>query len=226
MFKILVVDDENLIRYCLSATFREPSIAVRTAGSGKEALLALREAVFNVCILDLHLPDMNGMDILQLIRSTAPDTKIIIISGESLSREARKIVEENAVVYFDKPFDLDEVRSVVNLIRDQSLGAGAWSRESSAATERRRHIRTVADASISYSAVTPSGEARATDREAKLRDVSETGVQLFTAHRLEPGWWLTLSDGAQMNKGVVRWIRAAHETEAFHIGVQLSRPVA
>jgi len=74
MFKILVVDDENLIRYSLSATFRDPAFAVRTAASGREALDAIREEIFDVCILDLHLPDMSGIDILQVLRAAAAES--------------------------------------------------------------------------------------------------------------------------------------------------------
>lgn len=222
MFKILIVDDENLIRYCLSATFRDPSIYVQTAASGEEALRAIRDETFDVCILDLHLPDMSGIDIMKLIRSTKPSTKIIIISGESLTRDARKIVEENALLYLDKPFDLDQVRAAVNMVRDPRQVS---SDRTSMNEERRRQIRRTANAQIRYSAVTPSGETKAIDLEATLRDVSDTGMQIFTDHLLQPGWWLMVSDGTQVHQGVVRWSMAGRQNGSFHVGVQISQPV-
>ena len=222
MFKILIVDDENLIRYSLSATFRDPCFSVRTAANGKDALIAVKDDAYDVCILDLHLPDMSGIDILKVIRSTRPGTKIIIISGESLTAELRKIVDENAMLYLDKPFDLDQVRAVVNLIRDAQP---ELSGRSAMGAERRRYVRQTADASIRYSAVTPSGEATALDLEARLRDVSDTGMQLFTDHPLQPGWWLMVSNGSSVHQGIVRWIKAGLQNGSFHIGVQISGSV-
>jgi CheY-like chemotaxis protein len=223
MFKILIVDDESLIRYCLSATFRDPAFSVRTAASGAEALIAIRENAFDICILDLHLPDMNGIDIMQNIRTTSPETKVIVISGESLTREHRKIVEDNAVLYLDKPFDLDQVRSIVTKLSDQRLKEGVGAGDWSAWTERRRHVRRPADKPIRYSAVAPGGEARAIDQEARLRDISDTGMRLSAGHPLEPGWWMLLSDGNRVNEGIVRWSTAAQPAGTFDIGVQISQ---
>jgi DNA-binding response OmpR family regulator len=226
MLKILVVDDENLIRYCLSATFKDPSISVRTAASGKEALLAIREDFFDICILDLHLPDMSGIDIMQMIRVSSPKAKIVVISGESLTRETRRIVEENAGLYLEKPFDLDEVRSYVNQVRDQREDKGIPMKEWSAAANKRRHVRTAVDRLIRFSAVAPDGEAKAIDLEAKLRDISEGGMRIFTEHLLEPGWWLMVSDGGRMNEGVVRWSKAAQQTGTYYAGIQISNTEA
>lgn len=224
MFKILIVDDENLIRYCLSATFRDPAMAVRTAASGSEALLALQEDSFDVCILDLHLPDMSGIDIIHHLKARSPQTRIIIVSGESLSRENRTFVEKNAVLFVEKPFDLDHVRSFVHLLRDRGEGArlGDWSAE----TERRRQFRRHADALVRYSAVTPTGEARAIDLDGRIRDISDNGAQLVTDHVLEPGWWVMLTNGAQVKEGYVRWSMAAAPEGMFHSGIQLTRPAA
>jgi CheY-like chemotaxis protein len=226
MFKILVVDDENLIRYSLSATFRDPAFTVRTAANGREALDAIREEMFDVCILDLHLPDMSGIDILQVLRAAAARTKIIIISGETLTRETRKIVENNAVLYLEKPFDLDQVRSYVTLLRQQCLHERAPAEDRTGAADRRRNARSSSDRCIRYSAVTPGGEAKGIDLEATLHDISDTGMRLFTDHPLEPGWWVLLSDGSLRSEGVVRWSRAANQQGTFHVGVQISGPAA
>ena len=223
MFKILIVDDESLIRYSLSATFRNPSIMVRTASTGTNALLAISEEDFDVCILDLHLPDMSGLDIMRHIRSTCPNTKIIIITGEDLSRESRQLIDENAVLQLDKPFDLDRVRSVVHLIQSsRQTPANALPMNE----ERRQHARRVSNAAVLYSAVAPSGEAKAIGLNATLCDVSDSGMQLFTDHLLQPGWWLMVSNGNSVHHGVVRWSTAGRQQGSFHIGMQIDGPAA
>ena len=223
MLKILIVDDESLIRYSLSATFRDPSYQVQTAANGKDALRAIRDEVFDVCILDLHLPDMNGTDILQVLRATRPCTKVIVISGDTLNRETRKLVEENAILYLDKPFDLDQVRAVVNLLRDAPAGTEALPHEG---RERRRYLRRTADTPVRYSAVAPGGEAKAIDLAGTLRDISDQGMQLFTDHPLQPGWWLLVSNGKTVHHGTVRWSREGALLGSFRIGVQISAPIA
>lgn len=226
MYKMLVVDDENLIRYCLTATFRDPFISLRTAATGSEAVQAILGDSFDLCILDLHLPDMSGIDIMRLIRTTTPATKIIVISGETLTRETRKIVEEGAVLYLDKPFNLEQVRSFVNLLRNQAAGEGPPTDGWRAAVERRRHSRRPSGKLIRYSVVAPSGEATAIGHEAMLRDISDAGMRLLTDHELEPGWRLMVSDGIPVNEGCVRWTAAAQRPGTFHSGVQFGRPDA
>ncbi len=65
MKKILIVDDEFLINYSLSATFQAKDTEVTTAADGATALKAISENHFDLCFLDIHLPDISGLEIMK-----------------------------------------------------------------------------------------------------------------------------------------------------------------
>ena len=118
--KILIVDDENLICYSLTAALRREDTCARSASCGKDALAEIAHTVYDLCILDIHLPDMNGLDIMKLVKKVSPATKIIIMTGSVVDAEMMKSIEEHADLLLPKPFDLDRVKSFV----EHLLGGG------------------------------------------------------------------------------------------------------
>jgi CheY-like chemotaxis protein len=230
MFKMLVVDDENLIRYALSMTFKDSDITVKTAQNGEEAFRAIRQERFDICFLDLQLPDMGGVDVLKVLSSESPCTKVIVMSGDLtgdlMGEGVREVVRRHAVWFMEKPFNLEHARSIANMIirrlttaTDQDI-AGPLPRISS--IDRRRNIRRETDKTIVYTAMAPEGGTKVFDVEATLKDVSDSGLGLVTHQPIEPGWFMTFFDGATINQGVVRWKAAAHSGGGYRIGVQFS----
>jgi DNA-binding response OmpR family regulator len=114
MKNILIVDDEFLIRYSLSQTLIGDDREVITASNGREALLEVQGRCIDLCLLDLHLPDMNGLDIMRKLRDISPATKIIIITGSVITDAMMKSIQENAHLLLTKPFDIDEVKAFVD----------------------------------------------------------------------------------------------------------------
>jgi CheY-like chemotaxis protein len=230
MFKMLVVDDENLIRYSLSMTFRDTDIPVRTASNGEEALRAIREDRFDICFLDLQLPDMGGVDVLKVLSSESPCTKVIVMSGDLtgdlMSQEMREALRKHAVWFMEKPFSLEHAKSIVNMIVSRFANgtdrdvSGSLPRMST--LDRRRNIRRETDKLIVYTAMAPEGGNKVFNVEATLKDVSDSGLGLVTNHPIEPGWFMTFFDGETINQGIVRWKSAAHTDGAYRVGVQFT----
>ena len=118
--KILIVDDENLICYALTAALRKEDTCARSVSCGKDALAEMDHTVYDLCILDINLPDMSGLDIMKTVKKVSPTTKIIIMTGSLVDADMMKSIEEHADLLLPKPFDLDRVKSFVEHI----LGTG------------------------------------------------------------------------------------------------------
>jgi DNA-binding response OmpR family regulator len=114
MLKILLVDDENLILYSLSSTLRNDGTDVTAVSNGKDALSAIEGACFDICFLDVNLPDGNGLELMKKFLEISPATRIIIMTAVDLDEEQLKMLSVYGSHYLPKPFDLDDVRSVVN----------------------------------------------------------------------------------------------------------------
>ncbi|MEK6744812.1 MAG: response regulator [Nitrospirota bacterium] len=226
MFKILVVDDENLIRYSLTMTFRGANISIRTAGTGEEALQAIKEERFDVCFLDLHLPDMGGVEILRALGSVNPDTKVIVMSGDIMDRQTSDMVRKYAVMFLEKPFDLDHAKYIVNLIMTRHDTASRIAQHPyvrrPSTQERRRHERHESSKIVMCSTMAFDGDRDAVNIEAALKDVSDSGMRLITTQPVSPGCLLTLFDGDVINLGVVRWMASTQPQGSYQIGVQFS----
>ena len=120
MKNILIVDDEFLIRYSLSQSLLGDDREVITASNGREALMEIQGRCIDLCLLDLQLPDINGLDIMKKLGEISPATRIIIITGSVITDAMMKSIQENAHHLLTKPFDLDEVKSSV----DRLLASG------------------------------------------------------------------------------------------------------
>jgi DNA-binding response OmpR family regulator len=116
MTKILLVDDENLILYSLAATLRHDGSEVTTVASGKDALSEIRRSPYDICFLDVNLPDANGFDLMKTVQEISPATRIIIMTAVDLNDGQMRYLHNNACHFLPKPFDLEDVRSLVYTI--------------------------------------------------------------------------------------------------------------
>lgn len=124
MTKILLVDDEKLILYSLSKTLKNSETDVTTATNGKDALREIRSSAWDICFLDVHLPDANGLDLMKIIREVSPKTRIIIMTAVSLNEAQTQSLRDFACHFLPKPFDLDQVQALVAELRGKP-GAAA-----------------------------------------------------------------------------------------------------
>ena len=114
---VLIVDDEMAIRESLETLLQLEGYAVESAASGEEGLVRLGERSFDLVLLDLALPDRNGMDLLAEIRAQDPGLSIIMITAYGTVENAVKAMQVGAANFIQKPWDneklLADVRSAI-----------------------------------------------------------------------------------------------------------------
>jgi DNA-binding response OmpR family regulator len=106
---ILVVDDELSVTDLLSTTLEEEGYSCVTATTGEEALKKLSMSNVDVVLLDLRLPGISGMDVLQVIKSTYPRTAVIVVTAMGDAETAVEAMKTGAVDYITKPFEVERV---------------------------------------------------------------------------------------------------------------------
>jgi two-component system response regulator YesN len=111
---ILVIDDNTALDEAIEYFFQN-DFDVRTAHSGTDGLYHLQSGGADLVILDMHLPDMSGLDILKNIRSKS-DLPVIVITGFGDKRIVLECWREKATHYLDKPFSLTDLEKIVTAL--------------------------------------------------------------------------------------------------------------
>ena len=111
--RILVVDDEEIVIRSCVRILGESGYQVEAAQSGAEALRKVEEGRYDVMILDIMMPKMDGLEVLQRVKETHPDVDIIMVTGLSQIETAVRCMKLGAYDYLPKPFDPDELKLVV-----------------------------------------------------------------------------------------------------------------
>ena len=111
--KILVVDDEHLIRWSLEQSLLKQGYDVQTAASGEEALKQLQEDTPDLMLLDVQLPGMDGIEVLSRAKELDEDLLVIMVTALGVLETAVKAMRMGAFDYINKPFNLDELAIIV-----------------------------------------------------------------------------------------------------------------
>ena len=235
--KILVADDENLILYSLSSKLQGDNTVVKTVKNGTEALREIGCHFYDVCFLDIHLPDLNGLDIMKTIKQVSPDTKIIIMTGSDLDEATIRFIQENASLFLSKPFDLDMVKESLDKIlagkgpvyRNDALSYRDYESFVKWLTnDKRRCQRRFTAKAITFSTaalISTNGNAAQRERQsAEVLDISDTGIGMLTMSPLAPGHVITFSNIKEQAAGVVRWSMIIDQSSLFRVGIQFIPP--
>ncbi|HEY6945998.1 MAG TPA: sigma-54 dependent transcriptional regulator [Candidatus Acidoferrum sp.] len=124
---ILVVDDESEIREGLEVLLRSEGYGVASAETGESGLAKLEEHPFDLLLLDVSLPDRNGLDMLKEIRRRDPDLSVVLITAYGSIDMARAAFKNGAMDYITKPWSNDELLAQVaqavesRRLRDENL---------------------------------------------------------------------------------------------------------
>ncbi len=113
MTRVLVLDDEENIRFFFTEALKKEGYDVRTVGKGERALELFGEEDFDVAVVDLKLPDADGMEIMKTFRAQKPAVPVIIITAHGNKQIAHQALSEGAYDYFSKPFELEDMRVVI-----------------------------------------------------------------------------------------------------------------
>jgi DNA-binding NtrC family response regulator len=114
--QILIVDDEEVVRNSLSKALRQKGMVTRLAGSGKRALELLQTTPFDAALLDIIMPDIDGIALLKQIRNQYPLTPVIMITAYPTIETAIRSVKFGAVDYLVKPFRLNDLSAAMEKI--------------------------------------------------------------------------------------------------------------
>lgn len=110
---ILVVDDDEVMRQTLSDVLKKRGYAVSTADTGAQALSVVKDQLFDLILLDIRLPDMDGLDVLKSIKEVESDLMVIVMTAYSDVQNAVMAMKTGAYDYIDKPFELEELKILI-----------------------------------------------------------------------------------------------------------------
>jgi DNA-binding NtrC family response regulator len=110
---ILVIDNEDVICDACRMVLNEKGHRVEAYKIGKPGLQAALERPYDLLLLDMKLPDMDGMDILKILKDRVPSLAVIVITGYSTIANAVQAMKLGAVDYLSKPFTDDELLHAV-----------------------------------------------------------------------------------------------------------------
>jgi len=111
--KILVVDDEDIVRTSCSRALSPEGYEVRLARNGVEGLQMANEERSDLVLTDLKMPDMDGIEVLRIIKEKWPETVVMIVTGYQTVDTAVKAIKLGAYDYIEKPFTPDALVSHV-----------------------------------------------------------------------------------------------------------------
>ncbi len=114
MNKILIVDDDKDMRLILSKSLRLEGYKTIVAGNGKEALRKVKKELPNLILLDVKLPGMNGLNVLEEIKKINKDLIVVMLTGYGDIKDAVKAIKLGAFDYITKPFEDREIISNIN----------------------------------------------------------------------------------------------------------------
>jgi DNA-binding response OmpR family regulator len=114
--RILVVDDDETIRNTIKAILEDEGYLVDSAATGSEAVQKTKKTAYNVALLDIRLPDMEGVELLKLMKDTVPRTRKIMVTGYPSMQNAIAALNKNADAYLVKPVD---IAKLLNTVKEQ-----------------------------------------------------------------------------------------------------------
>src|SRR6059036_1300203 len=114
---LVVVDDEAPVLKVIERVAGKAGYDVVTCGSGSEAMRVLMRKPPDLAMVDLRMPDVNGLDLLRQIRSTAPSCEVILMTAYAAVDSAVEAIKLGAREYLTKPFDFERLKQVLTDIR-------------------------------------------------------------------------------------------------------------
>jgi DNA-binding NtrC family response regulator len=120
MNRILIVDDEAFLLQGLSRALQAPATDVRMVETGAAALAEIASSAYQLCFLDIFLPDLEGTKVMQRIKEISPKTKVVIMTAGSVSNEMKDLIENSAYMFITKPFEMLQVKMIVKRVSEEA----------------------------------------------------------------------------------------------------------
>lgn len=113
MNRILIADDEAFLLQGLSRALQNPATYVMMVETGAAALAEVASSAYQLCFLDLFLPDLEGTKVLERIKEISPETKVVVMTAGVVNNEMKDSIENSAYMFMTKPFELLQVKMIV-----------------------------------------------------------------------------------------------------------------
>ena len=125
MARVLVVEDDQFVRSALIRQLSDASHTVRSVGTALEALREVAQVGFDVVILDLGLPDLDGREALKMLRGVT-DVPVIIATARDDETEIVRLLNDGADDYLVKPFSVEHLSARISAVLRRAQSVGAW----------------------------------------------------------------------------------------------------
>lgn len=120
MKKILIIDDEKAIRRALREILEFEEFEVAEAEDGKEGFLKAKTGAFDIIFCDIKMPEMDGIEVLELLQDAKIDTPVIMISGHGNIDTAVQTIKKGAFDFIEKPLDLNRILVTIRNANDKT----------------------------------------------------------------------------------------------------------
>ena len=190
---ILIVDDETVVRDSLGKWFEEEGYNVETATTARDALLKLPGQRWDVALVDIKMPGMDGLELQRKIREVDPEILIIIMTGYASVETAVQALKDGAYDYITKPFDPDDLAHLVRkaLEHRRTKEENVRLRES---LETTQTVELVGNSLAMQKVQEMIRTVASTDTTVLIRGESGTGKELVAqaVHNLSPRRYMPL----------------------------------
>jgi DNA-binding NtrC family response regulator len=127
--RILVIDDDENIRKVLEVILRDQGYGVDTASTGSEAVKKTQKNHYDLMLIDIRLPDMEGTELLTKVRDTTPKIRKVMVTGYPTLQNAVAAVNKGADAYVMKPFDVEKMLDTIKEQLDKQKQERKFSEE-------------------------------------------------------------------------------------------------
>jgi len=117
--RILVVDDEPNIRRTLSAVLRSRGYEVVSASDGNEAVKLARETPYDIAIMDVRMPGLDGIQALQELIALDKNSRVVLMSGHGEDDEKNQAIKSGATAFLEKPVSVDSLLELLRQLLDE-----------------------------------------------------------------------------------------------------------
>ena len=119
-YNLLIVDDEQRFADMLARRLNLRGCNCEVSYSGREALKILKQKKMHLILLDLHLPDIYGTEVLTRIRKNDEGTPVIVVTGHGTEKDRQECMQQGAYAFMHKPVGIDELMTILAEIGEMS----------------------------------------------------------------------------------------------------------
>jgi two-component system, NtrC family, response regulator AtoC len=179
--KILIVDDETIMRNFLIETFKRKGMEVYSANDGREALNLIRKTTFDLVITDMNMPGLTGLEVLNKLKEISPKTIVIVITAYGSVDNAVEAMRLGAFHYLLKPFSPDAIETIIDKANEHfSLVAeNTYLKEEVGKAEANKYTQCIAESEAMKKAFEQAKQIAGSNANVFISGESGTGKEVI-----------------------------------------------